>query len=503
MFSTRSGSPVSPETHRASASGLRREWPTLIALPALVAFLIAAAASPLIVMFLGPDFGVSGGREAPWPWALAIIGLLAFWTARLVDASPMSQNAQSALLVVLGITAIVGWWAVEPAWDVGPVLRDPVSLVRSNGHLVLPLLIGLGVWVQGLRMGFQRDSLRPESVREIVRNSIAVLAVSMALAAMIGGNMGGSGISMSLVALPVMFVCSAGAIAAAEMETTRRLAAQRRATAPGWDRWARVSSGSALALLVVIGIGALLLGPGALELVVDAMRTIWNGIATLILWMLYAIVYVVYYVYRVIAWIINSIFGDVHTPIEMPQMEGVPAPVNEPMQEPADDSVDPTLVTVLRWIGLGIVLMIIAAIVFHLSRRRTDESDGEKVDEERTSIFSTDLARNQLRNLFRRKPKLVPPRRLALDRDPGSVRESMLYLQVLASRQETGREPRETPHDFTERLAVEWPGLAGPLETIRDRYEQVRYGETEEDRRAVVEAWRQIWSSRRAAVVGG
>jgi hypothetical protein len=86
---------------------------------------------------------------------------------------------------------------------------------------------------------------------------------------------------------------------------------------------------------------------------------------------------------------------------------------------------------------------------------------------------------------------------LNLSSDPASVRESMLYLQALAARLGTPRRPSETPHDFTDRLRREWASLDSPLQEINRRYERVRYGETEDDRAAVVAAWREIWVAHR------
>src|SRR5690606_24932273 len=149
--------------------------------------------------------------------------------------------------------------------------------------------------------------------------------------------------------------------------------------------------------------------------------------------------------------------------------------------------------------ALGIAILIAAVIVFTMLRRREPAGEGDAVDEERTSIFSAALARKQLRDLFRRKPKPERPRKLDLETDPSSVREPMLYLQVLAARQDAHRATPETPQDFSVRLAQQWPGLAEPLQAIRDRYERTRYGETEEDRRAALAAWHDIWSGRKDA----
>lgn len=495
MLSSRSDSLASPEP--PSRRALRHEWPRLVVLPALVALIGTAVAAPLVEMFLGPHFGLSGGREAPWPWSLVIIACLGFWAAIALESTKLSREASTATLMVLGLAVIVGWWALDPVWDVRPLLRDPVSLVGDNGHFVVPLMVGIGFWVQGLRLAFEPALMGAEAIRERVRFAIVALGLAMALAGLIGGDMGEAGISTAIVALPVLLVSSAAAIAAAEMASTRRLAARRHTTAPGWDRWARTSGGAALFLLVVVGIGALFLGPGALQLVVDGMAALWHGIATVLLWIVYGIVYVIYYVYRFVAWIINSIFGDVVRPMELPEMGGQMAPPEEEVLPPEVVESEPNLV--LRWIALGLALVIVALIVFFMARRRASVDGDGDIEEERSSIFSAALARKQLRDLFRRKPRPERPRRLDLERDPESVREVMLYLQVLASRQGYGRETSETPRDFAGRLAAEWPGLREPLDIVRGRYERVRYGETEEDRREAVQAWRQIHDARRDA----
>src|SRR5690606_19417658 len=344
------------------------------------------------------------------------------------------------------------------------LLRDPVSLVGDNGHFVVPLMVGIGFWVQGLRLAFEPALMGAEAIRERVRFAIVALGLAMALAGLIGGDMGEAGISTAIVALPVLLVSSAAAIAAAEMASTRRLAARRHTTAPGWDRWARTSGGAALFLLVVVGIGALFLGPGALQLVVDGMAALWHGIATVLLWIVYGIVYVIYYVYRFVAWIINSIFGDVVRPMELPEMGGQVAPPEEEVLPPEVVESEPNLV--LRWIALGLALVIVALIVFFMARRRASVDGDGNIEEERSSIFSAALARQHLGDLFRGKPRPERPRRLDLERDPESVREVMLYLQVLASRQGYGRETSETPRDFAGRLAVEWPGLHEPLDIV-------------------------------------
>jgi hypothetical protein len=464
-------------------------------LPLLIALLGAAALTPILTVFLGESFGLSGGRQAPWTWSLAFVGLLGFWSARAVGSRGFSPAVSSSILIALGLVTIGLWWALEPVYGLGPVLRNPVSLVQENGYLIVPLLIGIGVWYQGLRYDFDPGLFSPEEVRGNVQRSWALLAISIVLAAITGGDAGEAGIRAAALAVPIAMACSAGAVAAAEVDNTRWLAQRRGSSAPGWDRWTRLFAGIVVVSLVVTGIAALLLGPEALALVMDGLRITFLAIGTVIYWIAFAVVYVIYWVYRSLAWLLNGIFGDMLPAVEMPQMEQQQQE-QQALPEPGEPEPFP-YATLLRWVALAIVLIIAGVIVFRLGRaaRRSErEADPE---EERQSIFSASLARQQLRDLFRRKPKPERPRKLDLDQPPGSVRESMLYLQVLATRQRVGRNPDETPADFTRRLSSLWPDVAYPLGVLGERYEQVRYGETPDDRAAVADAWRSVWHSRK------
>lgn len=496
MSSRPSSSPASPE---ATPAGLRKRWPTLVALPALIAFLGAAAITPLIEVFLSASFGLSGGRGAPWPWAFAIIGLLGFWSATFLGSRGFSLRRSAVILLLLALVTIGIWIAIQPNYDLLPLLRDPVSLVHENGYLIPPIFLGFGAWYQGMRYAYDPGHFAPEEVRGHVQRAWILLAAGIVLAAMIGGEMGEAGIAASAIAVPVAMACSAGAVAAAETNNTRWLASRRGSSAPGWDRWARLFGGIVALSLVVTLIAAFLLGPDALAVVKEGIRSAFYLLGTIVYYIFFAIVYVIYWVVRFVAWIINSLFGDIFPTMEPPQM----APPDQQGQEEIqiEEGEGFGHATLLRWIALGIALVIVTIIIYRLGRARRRAADDGDFAEERQSVFSARLARQQLRDLFRRKPRAERPRRLDLDAPPASVRESMLYLQVLATRQRVGRHPDETPADFTARLAAAWPGLADPLGVLRDRYEHVRYGETPDDRAAVLAAWERIWSSRKDVVI--
>ncbi|HVL23585.1 MAG TPA: DUF4129 domain-containing protein [Thermomicrobiales bacterium] len=495
----RFSSPGSPERRRLPEP-VRRAWPTLFLLPVLVAVLGAATLTPLIQLFLGKQFGLSAGREAPWPGALACLGLLAYWTARGLGGLGASRGQASGWTLLAGLVAIGLWWAIEPVYAVVPVLRDPVSLVRANGYLVPPLLIGIGVWWQGLRYAYDSGLFSAEEVRGSVQRSWIILAGSIVMAAIVGGSAGDAAIASAKIAVPIAMIASVAAVAAAEVESTRKIAFRRGSTAPGWDKWARLVSGMTVGILILTGIVMLFLGPGVLQALVDGMQLVLRLVGYALVYLLFAIIYAIFTVGRLITGLLNMLFGDIIGPIEMPQAPQM-TPPQQQLQMQQEEPGEPPYATLLRWAVLSLVLLTVAIIIWRMTRARAGVDEDGVVAEERESIFSADLARQQLRDLFRRRPRAERPRRLDLDQPPDSAREAMLYLQVLATRQEAGRRLNETPADFTMRLTNAWPGVGAPLRVLRDRYELVRYGEMEDDRAAVVAAWQDIWRRRKDVVI--
>lgn len=154
----------------------------------------------------------------------------------------------------------------------------------------------------------------------------------------------------------------------------------------------------------------------------------------------------------------------------------------------------------LRWVALFLVVALVGIILFRLTRRPAAVDDDGNVDEHRDSVFSTDLAKQQLRDLFRRRHREGKPPRLDLDQPPRSVRETMTYLEVLARRQGEERRPDETATDFSARLRAHWPGLGAPLVQLPEHYDRVRYGEVTEagDEEFARRTWSEIWGRRKA-----
>ena len=505
MPSPGSSSPASPDRparSRRLPEPVRRGWPSLLLLPALVAILGAATLTPLIALFLGESFGLSGGREAPWPGALALIGLVAYWTGRLIAGRPTATGPAAAVVLGAGLLTILLWWGLEPAYDLGPVLRHPVSLVRDNAYLIPSLLLGSLVWWQGLRYAYDGGLFAAEEIRGRVQRSWLVLIGSIILAAAVGGEAGDAAVASTRIAVPVAMIASVAAVAAAEIESTRRIALRRGSAAPGWDKWARLVSGLTAGVLLLTIVGTVLFGPGVLAALVDLLVGMLRLLGYALAYLLFAIIYAIFTIGRVITSLLTYLFGDIFGEVMVPEPpEFLPAE-QEPFRLEQTEPGETPYATLLRWILLGIALLVIAVIIYRMTRTRDASPDEGTVDEERESIFSADLARQQLRQLFRRRPRPPRPPRLDLDRPPASTREAMLYLQVLARRQQTPRRPEETPADFAIRLANAWPGVGAALRTLQDRYERVRYGDQDDDPALAAQVWATIWERRRHVEVG-
>ncbi|MGI8484692.1 MAG: DUF4129 domain-containing protein, partial [Thermomicrobiales bacterium] len=118
------------------------------------------------------------------------------------------------------------------------------------------------------------------------------------------------------------------------------------------------------------------------------------------------------------------------------------------------------------------------------------------VDEQRESLWSRDLALQQLRNVFgRQHQRHLEVERPDLTQQPVSVREVFRHLTILAEGKGFGRQSAETATDFATRIRRQWPEIDVPMADLTPRYQRVRYGEMpdEPERTAAQADWHEIW----------
>jgi hypothetical protein len=496
----RQGGPLSAKRWSQRQIGLSN-WPALFLLPVLIAIVQAASIVPWIHLIFGESFGLSGGRDAPWAGGLAIVGLAGFYSTLLLGRFVSRDWLAQMLAFIMWLAVSLTWLATVPDYDVQGLVADPWSLVSEHGYFVGVLFLAMGCWWQGIRYASDAALMIADEIRAMVQRCWGILLIGIFLAAIMSNESAAVGLRATRWAVPIAAVASMAVIAAAETESTRQVARSRGAKGPQWSRWFRI-------VLSVTGISAVLslfmivvLGPGALAATIDVMAAILRVVGLGLGYIAFAIFYLLYQVIRAVYYLITLIFGDLEMkPPEMPQQpagQSDPTPMQEPTaSEPWEQA------ELLRWIALGIAVILVAIVIFRIRRRATNLANTGPVDESRDSVFSAGLLRNQLKDLFRRSPRAEKPTVLDLNAEPASIRESFMFLHVLANRQNEARHEAETPEDFARRLRAHWPGTADPLHDLTRGYERVRYGDMEDtpqnpDFPRATRAWSTIWERRK------
>lgn len=478
-------------------------WPNLILLPALMGALYATTYTVLFHLFLSEWFGFSAGHPAPWPGAIMLIWLASFWTSRALGRFSLDPRAGQLLSLLAWLATLLLWFAAEPVYREARIWNDPASLVEANAYLIPPLLISMITWWQGIRYATDQFSITAEETRGTVQRSWLVLGGSIMLAIFVGGDTGGEAVRSARFAVPLLLILSLAVVAGAELETTRRIAVRRGGQPPGWERWFRLVGGLSTFVILLTVIVLALLGPEVLNALVALMASALRLLGLAVGYILYAVIFTMYQIFTGFLWLLREIFGDVFGPIDLPQNPPISPPTNPQELLPDQESGEQwEYAILLRWVLLGIVLAALALLLFRVTRRSTAASDEGIVEEHRDSVFSADLARKQLRDLFRRRQREERHLPLDLNDSPASVREIMRYLETLAVRQGVGRREAETSSDFLERLRAVWSGVSPSLLDFNGRYQRIRYGDHPDSRdgpeyEPSLRDWTDVWTRRK------
>lgn len=498
---TSSASPFTPSPEPQPRPRRRgwRTWPEDLLLPVLIGIVQTLAITPLLYLVFGGEFGLTGGRPVMWPGGLTLLGLVGFWLSKFISRVTANPRHYTAAMGIGWLVAAAAWVGLEPVYGLRGLLAEPGSLVESRAYLIAPFLLSLGVWWQGIRYATIDFLITAEEVRGSTQRSWLVLIGTLVLAVLIDNDASRSAISTTPVVVPTLMVASVALVAAAEIHASRQQISRSGGRPPTWSRWGRLVGGLGVAILIVVLVVTVLLTPGSLAAMVGAIGLMIRGFGQLLYWLFSGIFYILYYIFYAITELFSALFDLNLQPPEPPEQPTPPAAEQMLPEQQQRDQGEVPYANLIRWGLLGLAVLAVILLLFRFTRGRSGTTTEEIGDEERSSVFSTDLAKSQLRDLLRRRHRGSRIPKLNLDAPPGSVREAWRYLQVLAVRQDAGRAERETPQDFAARLRAVWPGTATPLNDLTRRYERSRYGDldSERDRDAATDDWTEIYRRRR------
>ena len=456
------------------------------ALPLLVAAIETAAAAPLVALidaFLD-DKEVVADIFIP---ALGIVGLIAFFSTRLLARKALGLRVSRVIMLVAWLVVTLVWIGLLRFGGIGDADARPVIIFTG--------LLSLLAWWRGIGYGVDPAPFLPDRLSRLVRNAWILLAIGIFLAAVINGFDTKPALDAARTAVPVAAIGGLMLLALGQIEATRRAARARGGRAPARRGWLIFALGFALALMLIASLGSAVLGGESGNLLLTALGFVLNGVLFVFSYIALALAIVFYVLLYPLIWVLRR--GADKQP-DQNQQQGVTDTTLDQIVKSNGDALPDWVRITLIVVAVVIVAVVVTLLLFSALRRFRPMAETSDGDEERESVWSRDLARSQLRNLFRRSHGDGGPERIDLNATPPTVRDAYRALQALAVRDGVPRKPAETPAEFSRRLGAAWPGDAHDIADLTRRYERVRYGgESDEiDRGAAQGAWRAIWGRR-------
>jgi hypothetical protein len=459
----------------AGAMWRRYNWLDGLAIPLLSAAMRAAWMAPLIYLALNNALvSPPAVRFAAWlVWGLLLGGAAASWALRTQRGARV-RAALAGLIAILLVCSILfeADTAAPLAWVRGLVAA--MTDLESGIHpawLAIPITAVL--WARGATIEF--DDF--DGLWASFRTGIAALVLAVLVS------------RSSLVAAPERLDLFAsisafllwGFLSLALAAVSRALWLERfhNGRAPALSRhWLLVVS----AVLAVVVLGGMLLGqlfaPEAAErlrlLLGVILGVVGRGIALLATGLFY-----------IIFWLIGPLLGRLRSqlqPFEPRANEHMPN-FQEQFEQLTPEQAQPAENAAASGVTLLILLAVGVAVLLLIFWRRRRRSRPTAVDETRELIWSRELMLEQLRGLFRRRPKRQP---LAPYLDLGGLdaprqRIRRAYQQLLAAtrQQDWARLRGQTPSAYRTMLESRLPAAAEPLAALTASYLVARYAAEE------------------------
>ena len=456
-----------------------------VLLSSLLALVEAAAAAPWLRLAAGESNLPAAG--------LFVLGLALFWVTRSLIAAGWDPAAVRVVDIAVWLVLMVGWYsATVESWRVMPFgLAD--DLLGGQRAAVVAVLAGVVVWWRAGRLGPDPDALTVETTRRIAVRAMVVVGVAAVVAALGRGGTSARMQDTAATAVPLVFV--GGLVAAATAQFRDTIGRRSRQNSTGASRWLGSASIVAVVLFVIAALLAALASRDAGALVGGPFEAVAGWLGTIAFWAVVAVAYAFFLLAMPVIWLIRLVAGGGQSDTGQRS-----SPLPPPPAQFVNDAQTSVPVALRLALEVSVAALLVIGglwLVLRGVRRYQHLHEPGEVDEVRESIWSWELARDQMlgwrpRVRHRRYPRAS---RLDLDLPPANVRTAYRYLLDLGGRSGIRREPSQTPNDYAKVIASHWHGLSGPIDDLTWRYLRVRYGEMDDpdDRRGARDEWRIIY----------
>lgn len=443
----------------------------------------------MIIAIVGAAVVVAVVGRARWPgWATAAVSAPAVALVALLALRLDYLNAYDWL--------DFSWLAALPT-----AMSPTPSLLRAE---ILAVAFVLLIWWRGSSVALGGHSyldIRGRLVAAMVlcfgATVAAQIAVQRGLPVELGQDVGSALIACVFVGLLSLSLAKA-------RDVSRYRAGETGLSGRDWATGLAVALGATLVAALVL---SLMMGGQTLTLAGNILGRAFD----LVTWLLYPVLALLGLLAQLGIFLLSLI---PRTP-EAQQNRDQPARTPNVWEQAGQAAFSPEAIAILRWVVLGLALLVILILVVRVVRRRRIAEGFDLVWQESESIGSWRDALAALRLWLRgllaklwhvREPAPVPvggaeaiDTTQAITSEARSTRAVYRELLVEARRLGHGRGAAETPHELLRRLRTEIDA-GDDLNSVTEAYVITRYGEKSPKPDAVariVEAWARIrerWS---------
>lgn len=369
-----------------------------------------------------------------------------------------------------GYTFLSGGWFVHTAKVLGESLKNPGTIVAA-----LPVMVYL-CW-RGIVLG-QSTSYFKDIYRTFLLGMVALIALIVIW--QISSASGtiekpGSDLGVNVIAF---FFFGLISIAVSHLYLMRSTMPREEAALTSVWRWLPIMLG-VIGGVVLVGFGiASALSPEFFDSVGHGAGVFFGFLGKILNYLMVPFNYLADGIMWLLRWFLNLLRGSGQV------LQNASGNVTQPFQNVATTKELPLWATqTIKWLVITIIIGLVIFILARAVSRFRARHAREEIEELRESLFSWKALRDDLKEMFgnmRFRRKEAAALKYNYDENPNrrlEIREIYRHLQWEAGKSGMARRRHETTEEYAGRLGRFVPEGNGPLHSLTDMYENVRYGE--------------------------